>query len=362
MKTDIIQNLRETLAQRGGRYPGMDIPEFYALMDELFTVEEAEVYCAIPRGFNPQSVIAKSIDKPEAEVAAILETMADKGLCIAGRFENTTFYGAPLLVPGIFEYQFMRGTSTEKDKKLAKLICDYKAAVDKIQGPPNVTFPTTRVIPVDKKIEAGNTIHTYDQVTAYIEKYEPLSVSTCFCRHEAKLIDPDDHCGKPDEVCMQFGISAQFIIDRNMGRQVTKDEALKILQLAEDAGLVHASLNRQEIDFLCNCCRCHCMILKTALVQPKPGISMNSGFQPLWVVELCTACETCIENCPSEALMMGAQDVPEVNLDRCIGCGVCASGCLEDAIALETRADIQPPPVDRKALRTAIKATGTQGI
>jgi len=89
---------------------------------------------------------------------------------------------------------------------------------------------------------------------------------------------------------------------------------------------------------------------------------MNSGFQPLWVVELCTACETCIENCPSEALMMGAQDVPEVNLDRCIGCGVCASGCLEDAIALETRADIQPPPVDRKALRTAIKATGTQGI
>jgi Pyruvate/2-oxoacid:ferredoxin oxidoreductase delta subunit len=362
MTTNIYRNLCETLAQRGGRYPGIDIPEFYALMEMLFTAEEAEVYCAIPRGFNPASTIAKAIDKPKDKVAAILETMADKGLCTAGKFESTSFYGAPLLVPGIFEFQFMRGTNTEKDHKLAKLIHEYKDAVDKIQGPPKVTFPTTRVIPVDKKIEAGNTIHTYDQVAAYIKKYEPLSVSTCFCRHEAKLIDPDDHCGKPDEVCMQFGLSAQFIIDRNMGRQVSKDEALNILLLAEDAGLVHASVNRQEIDFLCNCCRCHCMILKTALAQPKPGISMNSGFQPVWDVDLCTACETCIENCPTEALTMGDQDVPEVNLDRCIGCGVCASGCPVDAIVLETRSDIEAPPVDRKALRAAIKATGTQGI
>jgi Pyruvate/2-oxoacid:ferredoxin oxidoreductase delta subunit len=360
--TDIYQNLCKTLAQRGGRYPGVDIPEFYALVEKLFTVEEAEVYCAIPRGFNSAITIAKAIEKPADEVAAILETMADKGLCTTGIFEGVTFYGAPLLVPGIFEYQFMRGTRTEKDRKLAKLIYEYKAAVDKIQGPPKVTFPTTRVIPVDKKIEAGNTIHTYNQVAAYIEKYEPLSVSTCFCRHEAKLIDPADHCGKPDDVCMQFGASAQFIIDRNMGRQVTKDEALKILQVAEEAGLVHASLNRQEIDFLCNCCSCHCVILKTALAQPKPGVSLNSGFQPVWDDDLCTACETCIANCPTGALTLGDQNVPEVDLDRCIGCGVCASGCPEDAIALETRADIEVPPVDRKALRAAVKASGSQGI
>jgi Pyruvate/2-oxoacid:ferredoxin oxidoreductase delta subunit len=362
MAATIYKTLYETLAKRKGRYPALDIPEFYVLMEELFTAEEAETYCAIPRGFNPASTIAESLGKPEDEVTAILENMADKGLCTAGTFDNTTFYGAPLLVPGIFEFQFMRGTNTEKDKKLAKLVHEYKNTVDKIQGPPRVTYPTTRVIPVDKKIEAGNTIHTYDQVTEFIAKYEPLSVSTCFCRQEAKLLDPDDHCGKPDEVCMQFGIGAQFIIDRNMGRQVTKDEALKILQLSEEAGLVHASANRQDIDFLCNCCKCHCMILKDALAQPKPGITLNSGFQPIWDDSRCNACENCIENCPTEALSMSEQDVPEVNLDRCIGCGVCASGCPEDAISLETRKGIEPPPLDRKALREAIKATGSQGI
>ena len=51
-----------------------------------------------------------------------------KGLCTAGTLENASFYGAPLLVPGIFEFQFMRGTSTEKDQKLAKLIHEDKTA------------------------------------------------------------------------------------------------------------------------------------------------------------------------------------------------------------------------------------------
>jgi len=104
------------------------------------------------------------------------------------------------------------------------------------------------------------------------------------------------------------------------------------------------------------------MILQTALAQPKPGLTLNSGFQPIWKEDLCTSCENCMENCPTEALTMGEQDLPVVNLDLCIGCGVCASGCPEDAIALKTREDIEPPPVDRKALREAIKATGAQGI
>ena len=104
-----------------------------------------------------------------------------------------------------------------------------------------MTYPTTRIIPVERTITTENTIHTYHQVASYIEKYEPISVSTCFCRHEAKLIDESDDCHKPDEVCMQFGMGAQFIIDRKLGRQLSKDEAMKVLFTAEEAGLVHAS-------------------------------------------------------------------------------------------------------------------------
>jgi electron transport complex protein RnfB len=357
MEEEVYRNLCGKLAKRSGRYPGMDIPEFYEMAQELFTPEEAAVYNAIPRGFNPAAVIAKGMGRSEEEVAPMLEAMADRGLALAGRMGDTTFYGAPPLVPGIFEFQFMRGTNTDRDRRLAKLIHAYKAAVDAIQGPVEVTFPTTRVITVDRVIKTGNKIHTYDQVKSYIEKYDPLSVSTCFCRHEAQLIDENDTCGKPNEVCMQFGMGAQFIIERNMGRKISKKEALAILEKAEEAGLVHATLNRQEIDFLCNCCRCHCMILETALSQPKPGISLNSGYQPAWNSDLCVACETCIERCPMEALTMGEDELPAVNLDRCIGCGVCATGCPSEAIQLEERPGIPIPPVDQTALKEAIKSS-----
>ena len=357
MAQEVYKELCEATGKRGGMYPGMDIPEFYELAEELFTPEEAVVYMAIPRGFSPANIIAKNMGKSEEEVATVLESMADKGLCTAGRMGEATFYGAPPFVPGIFEFQFMRGTSTERDKKLARLIHTYKAAVNENRGPEKISFPPNRVITVDRVVKAENKIHTYDQVKSYIEKYDPLAVSTCFCRHEAKLIDEDDDCGKPNDVCMQFGMGAQFVIDRKMGRKIDKDEAMAILEKTEEAGLVHAAMNRQEIDFLCNCCSCHCMILKMALAQPRPGIALNSGFMPQWDADLCTACETCIDRCPTDALILGEEDVPEVNLDRCIGCGVCATGCPSEAIGLVERPGVPIPPVDQNALREAIKAS-----
>ena len=356
MAEQVYHELCRILTKRGGKYPGMDIPQFYALVEELFTPEEAAVYNAIPKGFHPAEAIAGEIGKEPDETRSILERMAYKGLCMTGSRGDVTLYGAPVFVPGIFEYQFMRGTGTDRDRKLAHLIHAYKEAVDAERGPVQIGFPIERVIPVNRKIQAENTIHTYQQVASYIEKYRPLSVATCFCRHEAKLIDEKDDCGKPDDVCMQFGMTARFAIDRNIAREISGEEAFEILNKAEEAGLVHATMNRQEIDFLCNCCGCHCMILKTALDQPKPGLSLNSGFKPSRDPDMCTSCGVCIDRCPTKALTMTGEEGPQLNLDRCIGCGVCASGCPSDAVTLVERAGILPPPVDQKALSEAIKA------
>jgi Pyruvate/2-oxoacid:ferredoxin oxidoreductase delta subunit len=357
MAEQVYHELCAVLGKRGGLYPGKDIPEFYALVEELFTAEEAAVYIAVPKGSHPAEAIARGMGNKTDEIKPILEGMASKGLCTAVSINGVTLYSAPLLVPGIFEFQFMRGSKTDRDRMLARLIHAYKTAVDAGRDRVLTVYPTTRVIPVDRKIQAQNNIHTYQQVVSYIEKYHPLAVSTCFCRHEAKLIDEKDDCGKPDEVCMQFGMSAQFVIERQIGRQITKEEALEVLRKSEEAGLVHATLNRQEIDFLCNCCGCHCMILKTAMAYPKPGLMCNSGFKPEYDYDACTSCGTCIDRCPTKALSISDEERPEVDIDRCIGCGVCASGCAFDAITLVERAGIMPPPYDQKALSEALKAS-----
>jgi Pyruvate/2-oxoacid:ferredoxin oxidoreductase delta subunit len=349
------RKLCQTLAQRGGRYPGMDIPEFYAVAQELFKPEEAAIAAAMPLKPAPASAIAKEVTREEKEVERLLEKMADKGLCSSFTRDGVRYYVTVPFVPGIFEFQFMRGTKTEKDRRMARLIHDYKQAVDRTRGPQTIRFPASRVIPVGETIRSGSRAHTYSQVTSYLDRYEPISVSTCFCRHEGKLLDEKGDCGMPDEVCMQFGTGAQFIIERGLGRKVSKEEGKEILRKAAEAGLVHASLNTQEIDFLCNCCSCHCMILKTALRQPKPGRAFYSGFQPRVDPNLCTSCEACVERCPSKACAMGDR-IPQFDMDRCFGCGVCAVGCPGEAIALEEKPGLPEPPKNRKELREALEA------
>ena len=93
-------------------------------------------------------------------------------------------------------------------------------------------------------------------------------------------------------------------------------------------------------------------LANTALSQPKPGLIFNSGFHPTWNPELC---EACIENCPTSALTMGNENIPVVNLDLCIGCGVCSIGCPEKAIDLVEREEILIPPVDQKALSEGVE-------
>ncbi len=48
----------------------------------------------------------------------------------------------------------------------------------------------------------------------------------------------------------------------------------------------------------------------------------------------CNACETCVEECPSEAIKM-VDDKAFVKTESCIDCGVCVDACPEEAISME---------------------------
>ena len=187
MSSAVYEELLEVMKKRRGPYAGADIPEFFELVETLFTPEQAEVNNAMPNGLVSADDMAKKMGKDKEDIQQILEAMADKGLCTSVKREDIHYYMAVPFMPGIFEYQFMPGKTTDRDKKIAGMIYAYKTAYESSTGPRKMTFPTTRVITVDKKIEAGNKIHTYDQMKTYIDKNEYISAATCFCRHEAKL-------------------------------------------------------------------------------------------------------------------------------------------------------------------------------
>jgi Pyruvate/2-oxoacid:ferredoxin oxidoreductase delta subunit len=356
MSKNVYKELLEVMQDRGGLYAGSDIPVFYEMVEELFTPEEAEVNNAMPKTPFTARDMADKISRDEAELEKILEAMADKGLCMALNIEGKQMYKGAMFMPGILEFQLMSGKTTERDKRIAGLIHTYKKICDEQIDASAMTFPAIRVITVDRTVEPGNQVHTYDQVQTFIDKYDPIAASTCFCRHSAALRGEDTH-GMPNDVCMQFGPAAQFAIERLGARKLTKTEAREALDRAEEAGLIHMSQNSQEMTgnveeliFLCNCDRWHCHAVTDALAKPKPGVYFNSGFEPRFDAEICVACETCLDRCPPEALAMGEDDVPEVDFDRCFGCAVCATGCPSDAIAMVNKPGFSEPPKDVNAL------------
>ena len=357
MEKSVYTELLDVMKSRGGAYSGADIPEFYAMVEEMFTPAEARVNNAMPKGPFTAVQMAQIMGMEEKAVKEILEGMANQGLCRALNKEDATYYMRAPFMPGILENIFLSGRTTERDKKLARLIHAYEKAYDAAApARRSAGYPTARVITVDRAISRKDTVHTFDQVEHYIDANDYIAVGTCYCRHTAMLRGEDLH-EMPTDVCMQFGDSAQYAVERLGARKISRPEALDILKRSEEAGLIHMSQNTAEgAGFICNCDRWHCGVVAQAIKTPKPALTMNSGFIPSFDPDGCVACGTCLDRCPSTALAMGSADIPEVNVDRCFGCAACATGCPSDAISMVHRPDFTAPPKDGMALREAIKA------
>ncbi len=50
--------------------------------------------------------------------------------------------------------------------------------------------------------------------------------------------------------------------------------------------------------------------------------------------EKCTGCESCVEECPSEAISM-VDGKAVVDADTCVDCGACVEACPAEAISME---------------------------
>ena len=87
----------------------------------------------------------------------------------------------------------------------------------------------------------------------------------------------------------------------------------------------------------------------------RPGDMVQSYYVSEIDPDLCTACETCMERCPMDAIKLD-DDFAEIIDGRCIGCGVCIPTCPEEAISLEAKTGMEPPPVDWDETFRQIKA------
>jgi len=145
-----------------------------------------------------------------------------------------------------------------------------------------------------------------------------------------------------------FGVGAQYYEENGLGRVIDLREAFKILDQAEEAGLVLQPSNSQQVVNICTCCGCCCQILKNLKALPAPARVAATNFFAVVDGERCTGCETCVNRCQMEAVRMdGATAV--VLGERCIGCGLCVPTCPEGVLSLEQKPENErfTPPQNR---------------
>ncbi|HEX7363777.1 MAG TPA: 4Fe-4S dicluster domain-containing protein [Dehalococcoidia bacterium] len=343
MKKDVYDKLAAALNARSMTYPSVPCDEFYTLMAELFSPEQAEIATYMPlEPVSAQELSEKIKEADAAKLTKQLDEMAERGLVRVKEISGKKLYELMPFVPGIVELQFMHGRTDERTKRLAQLFKSYAKAMRNamltMPSPAAAAEPApAKKISVEQEIHDRSTVLPYDEVIKLIDKTEYVAVGTCVCRHQGDLLDRP--CDKPKEnLCMILGPSAHFAQSHGFVRLISKEEARNRIDEAEEAGLVHNYANTHDryIDLLCNCCGCHCLILRGAKRSPVPSQAVIAE----WIMNIdsdaCIGCEACISRCWMEALKMD-DDVPVRDANRCIGCGICAYVCPSDAMKLVPR-------------------------
>lgn len=280
----------------------------------------------------------------------------------------------PFMLVGLMEYKFMvKQTGSQEEKDLAKLFeklleelrdqiqDNYDALAPLFNTAPAVdrTVPARitedgqpiQIIPINKTLETVEEFVVPSQtVEEIINKFDDIAVGYCFCRQRRSLLDDPCSTDAPTLNCFTFGKSARHTAAQGFAKKVTREEALKIMQEAENAGLIHkafhpGSRESKPETSICNCCKDCCDTL--ALWRSGTLPLINSTYH-LSVINLesCTGCGTCVEWCPTDAIILNDQELAQRDESACLGCGVCSRFCPEAAISLKEgfrRVFIMPP-------------------
>ncbi|MBN2028000.1 MAG: 4Fe-4S binding protein [Actinobacteria bacterium] len=330
----IYEKLRVYLDGLPGGYPSTESGKDIESLKWMFTPEEAEVEVHLRLAPEPASAIAKRCGKSEAETKRILDTMVRDGLIFPVKSGKENLYMALQFMTGFSENLM----SHRMDPETAKLGLEYFEESGYLED--FARQKQMRVVPVSEAVEVTAAVATYDNIREIIRQQDVISVTPCPCRvlnaHLGKT------CEHPIESELIFGTIAQYRIDNGFGRRISVEDALKIIDEAEEKAMVVAPVNTQEAIGMCLCGGCCCHWLRGLKMLERPADHVQSSYQARIDPEKCNACGTCIERCQMEAIVE-REDVMEVDLARCIGCGLCLPTCTEDAVSLVAREDMPAP-------------------
>lgn len=323
----------------------------FRILEALFTEEEAQLVSVLPiNGFTVHEA-AKLWRKPVEQARTILDGLADKGIVFDFASDESQGYILTPAMAGFFEFSLMRLDDRFDKKILSELYYqyvnteeDFIRAVFSIEPSMLRTFVHENTIQEEDRV----VVLDYERATHIIDTATCITVGICYCRH--KMQHMGMACTNPQEVCLTFNQAAESLAKHRIARQISREEARRILEQCIGLGLVQLGDNVQEgVNWMCNCCSCCCEGL---LAYRKLGYNarITTNFVSRHSSSECIACGTCVEQCPVDAIKIcqgkDGNDYARVNAERCIGCGLCVRCCPSGSRVMERREETVFVPKD----------------
>lgn len=341
MSEDVYRKLAQRLDAIPNGFPATQSGIELRLLAKMFTPEEAGLACVMRLTHESAADIAARAGVEPDPAYRTLKGMARKGLIRVKKGEGQLAFGLMPFAVGIYEEQLPR-----LDAEMAALFESY---YQESQAGITHSKPSLhRVIPVEKAISFDVEIFPYEWASELLDEALSWGVRDCICRVQQRLVGKG--CERPTENCLVFAPVEGAFNRSQVTRPITKEEALRILHEAEEAGLVHSAANYRDRHFyICNCCTCCCGVMRGVAEFGIPTAIAHSDFRAVVDAAVCVGCGDCLDHCQFGALSI-PEEVCQVDYAHCVGCGLCANVCSTGALHLERRpeGEVPSPPANIK--------------
>jgi len=332
----VFEQLADALNELPNGFPRTPTKIEIKILKKIFSPEEAELASKLGGSYETIGEIAKRIGLPSGQIQKPLFNLVRRGVVWLDMVNGRPRFRLAPFVVGIYEAQLVL-----MDHELAHLVEDYLAhgGAEGIMRPQPALH---RVLPAQQSVKTESVL-PYDDVRKILLNARTFQVRDCICRAQQDQLG-SRKCDFPLNMCLSFSDEARSAVPGDISRK----EALALLDKSEEVGLVHTISNvMQGLGYVCNCCGCCCAILRSI---NEWGIENSVAYANYYAVidaEICADCGDCIKRCQVHAISE-VEGVSVVDQAHCIGCGLCVTGCPNEAARLERKpeADIIHPPVD----------------
>ena len=324
----------------------------YKILQVLCTEEEARYVALLPiRPFTAKKA-AGIWGMTELQAEKLLQHLCEKALLLDSERQGVRYFVMPPPMAGFLEFALMRTRGDIDQKLLSHLYHQYMSVEEDFISDLFFAAETRmgRVFVQEPVLtsEKMNYILDYEKASHIIEEEEYIGLGMCYCRHKKLHLEQPCEINAPMDVCLTLGNVARSLAEHGeYVRLISKEEAREVLQLSYESNLVQIGENvREKPSFLCNCCGCCCEALQAARrFSPMQPVA-TTNYIPEINMDKCIGCGKCAKVCPVLAIEMEAVAKTEgepkkkyafLDNEICLGCGVCARNCRTGAIEMVRR-------------------------